>query len=351
MLIFRILSRFSAAVLAAALLALPVRAAAPGGSAEAMILLHGPSGLVLAARSADARLPMASTTKLMTALVVLEHCDCDAPVTIESDWTRVEGSSMYLRAGETYTVRELLCGLLLCSGNDAATALACFSAGGVEEFAVWMNGKAAELGLANTHFTNPHGLSDAEHYSSARDLALIMAAGLQNPVFREIVGTRTFTSHGLTYRNHNKLLWLCEGATGGKTGYTKAAGRCLVSSCLRDGLELICVTLSDPDDWDDHCALYRWGYEHYRGWSLSAGDVLARVPVISGAAEEAEAAAGQGIELCLPRAAELLLTADLPRFLYAPVTGGAPAGRLCVRSGDCLLAETPLTWAADVPAA
>ena len=146
-------------------------------------------------------------------------------------------------------MRELLYGLLLASGNDAALALACTAADSPEQFAELMNARAAELGLENTHFTNPHGLDDKEHYSSARDLAIIMAAAMKNELFSRIVSTRSFSTHGATYVNHNKLLWRCDGVNGGKTGYTKAAGRCLVSSCQRDGLSLVCVTLSDRNDW------------------------------------------------------------------------------------------------------
>ena len=232
----------------------PAASSPPGTSAEAMIVLHAGSGAVLAEKNADTPMLIASTTKLMTALTALDLASPERSVTVQSEWTTVEGSSMYLRAGESYTLRELLEGLLLASGNDAALAIA-GSLGG-DAFIEQMNRKAEELGLAVSHFANPHGLDADGHRASAHDLGLIMAAALQNDVLAEILSMRSSCIHGVTYVNHNKLLWSCRGVNGGKTGYTKAAGRCLVTSCERDGMQLICVTLSDPNDWKDHAALY-----------------------------------------------------------------------------------------------
>lgn len=242
------MKRLTVFLLAVLLLTQPVRASAELPAADAMILLHGPSGRVLAGKNADARLPMASTTKIMTALLALECCAMDEEVEIRPEWTRVEGSSMYLRGGDICTVGDLIHGLMLSSGNDAALALADICAGDMESFVALMNRRAAELGLTNTHFMNPHGLPAEGHYSSAADMARLMAAAMENETFRAVTASRTYQWGEHSYRNHNKLLWRCEGCTGGKTGYTRAAGRCLVSSCRRDGMELVCVTLNCRGD-------------------------------------------------------------------------------------------------------
>ena len=265
----------------------PAAFSPPGTSAEAMIVLHAGSGAVLAEKNADTPMLIASTTKLMTALTALDLASPERSVTVQSEWTTVEGSSMYLRAGESYTLRELLEGLLLASGNDAALAIA-GSLGG-DAFIEQMNRKAEKLGLAVSHFANPHGLDADGHRASAHDLGLIMAAALQNDVLAEILSMRSSCIHGLTYVNHNKLLWSCRGVNGGKTGYTKAAGRCLVTSCERNGMQLICVTLSDPKDWKDHAALYDWAFDAYAEFRLPEGKPVEHVPVIGG--PEAESAA------------------------------------------------------------
>lgn len=336
-------------MMTAALLVLPVRSAAPQGAARSMILLHGPSGRVLTEYNAHKRLPMASTTKIMTALLTLESCAMDDEVEIKREWTLVEGSSMYLRCGEVCTVRDLLHGLMLSSGNDAALALAGHCAGDTETFVTRMNEKAASLGMEDTQFANPHGLPAEEHYSSASDMAKLMAAAMENEDFRAVVSARYYHREGQSYKNHNKLLWQCEGTTGGKTGYTRAAGRCLVSSCCRDGLELICVTLNDRSDWADHAALYDWGFSNYEGCCIPGGTLAARVPVVGGNAEYAEAVTAAPLRLCLDRGSNVERTADLPRFLYAPVAKGTVAGTLRIRVDDTEAAALPLIWARDVP--
>ncbi len=199
----------------------------------------------------------------MTAMVVLENMEPDELVTVDPAWTGIEGSTMYLTPGQELTAEELLYGLLLASGNDAAVALACAAAGSEAAFADIMNDKAAEIGCENTHFENASGLDGKAHHASARDLALITREALQNDLFRQIVSTKTKTVGERTFTNHNKLLTTCDGVFGVKTGYTEAAGRTLVSACRRDGVTLICVTLSDPNDWEDHRVLYDWAYDLY----------------------------------------------------------------------------------------
>ena len=213
-------------------------------SAECAILYEAETGTVLYEKNPDRQMLIASTTKIMTALVALENSDCDDIVTIPSQCEGIEGSSMYLKAGEKLSLKTLLYGLLLESGNDAAVAIAIHTAGTVEKFAELMNARAQELGCTNTHFVNPNGLDADDHYSSARDLALIMAEAMNSKVFKQIVSTKTFTAEGRTFSNHNKLLWSYEGMVGGKTGYTDEAGLCLASEAIVNGRKYIAITVN-----------------------------------------------------------------------------------------------------------
>lgn len=237
---------------------LPAVAEAVEVSATAAVLLDADTGQVLYEKNGDEQMLIASTTKIMTALVVLEQAGLDDTVTVTRDHM-AEGSSMYLKPGETVRVEELLYGLLLCSGNDAALAVT-ECAGGLEPFVALMNEKAAALGMADTHFANPNGLDDEEHYSTARDMAQLARAAVNEPTLLRMASTRQASIGGRTLTNHNKLLGRMEGCLGLKTGYTKAAGRTLVSCAEKDGRRLVAVTLRDGDDWNDHEALYRWGF-------------------------------------------------------------------------------------------
>ena len=237
---------------------LPAVAEAVEVSATAAVLLDADTGQVLYEKNGDEQMLIASTTQIMTALVVLEQAGLDDTVTVTRDHM-AEGSSMYLKPGETVRVEELLYGLLLCSGNDAALALtAC--AGGPEPFVALMNEKAAALGMTRTSFANPNGLDAEGHYSTARDMAVLAAAAMEEPTFRRICSSRSVTIGQRTMENHNRLLRQVEGCIGLKTGYTKAAGRTLVSCAERCGCRLIAVTLRDSDDWADHAALYEYGF-------------------------------------------------------------------------------------------
>ena len=227
-------------------------------SATAAVLMDADMGQMLYEKNGDRQMLIASTTKIMTALVVLEHAAPDDVITVTPDHM-TEGSSMYLRAGETVRVEELLYGLLLCSGNDAALALT-ECAGGLTPFVALMNEKAAALGMAHTSFANPNGLDADGHYSTARDMAVLAAAAVENPTFRRICSSRSVTIGQRTMENHNRLLRQVEGCVGLKTGYTRAAGRTLVSCTERDGCRLVAVTLQDGNDWADHAALYDYGF-------------------------------------------------------------------------------------------
>lgn len=232
-------------------------------SAEHAIVVDALSGDVCFEKDADVRCLIASTTKIMTGLLVAEDCDLGQVVTVPPEAVGIEGSSLYLRAGEVLTVRDLLYGLMLHSGNDAAVALAIVHSDSVEGFVAAMNARARELGLEQTCYANPHGLDAQQNYSTARDLARLAACAMENAVFREVVGTQTYCFGQRCLTNHNRLLWQYEGAEGVKTGYTRAAGRILVSSAQRGGRRLIAVTITAPDDWNDHRQLLDDAFAQY----------------------------------------------------------------------------------------
>ena len=316
--------------------------AAPAVSAAACVVMCD-DGSCLFEKDADSRRLIASTTKLMTALVCLENAGLEDPVTAKERHCLVEGSSMYLKAGERYTVRELLLGLLLASGNDAALAIAEHVAGSEEAFVQLMNQKAQELGLDNTHFENPHGLDAEGHYSTAHDLARLMLCCMENPAFRELDARHCADVKDQTLLNHNKLLSICPGCIGGKTGYTMAAGRCLVSCCEREGMRLVCVTLADPDDWDDHRGLYDWAYENYALRELA--DVLSfEVPVIGGSKRTVPAVPPEGVRAVLPKRGEPEMLVELPRFVFAPIESGETAGSVSLWRNGRRLTDHPLYY-------
>ena len=316
------------ALILSAVLVLPAYAwEAPGVSARAALLMEAGSGDILYESNADEPMLIASTTKILTALVALERCDPEQVVVIDPAWTGIEGSSMYLSPGQELTVEELLYGLMLASGNDAAVALACIAAGSVEEFALLMNEKAESLGCENAHFVNPNGLDAEGHHASARDLAIITREAIQNETFCKIASTQSKTIGDLTYTNHNRLLRECEGVFGVKTGYTEAAGRSLVTCCRRNGVTLICVTLSAPDDWNDHKNLYDWAYSRWTAFDVLEESDTRSVPVIGGRAEEVSVAPAAALSVCCETDDTVTLTMELPAFVYAPVTAGASAGK------------------------
>ena len=319
--------------------------ALPAIAAKSAVVMND-EGRVLYGFNENEPLPMASTTKLMTALVALECCAPDESVEIDPACCGIEGSSMYLRPGESRTVRQLLCGLLLVSGNDAALSLAVHAAGSEEAFVRRMNEKATELGLQNTNYVNPHGITAEGHFSSAADLGRLMAECLRHEELVEIMQTRSMTVGEQTLVNHNKLLTRCPGCIGGKTGYTEAAGRCLVSACEREGTRLICVTLCDSADWDDHCALYDWGFAHFAVRELS-GSVAFEVPVVSGETALVGVRA-EALSVFLPRDAEISAVSELPRFVFAPVSEGETAGRVRFLLGEEIVGEARLYYTATV---
>lgn len=240
--------------------------------AVSAVIIDAKSGAVLYEKNAHKRLPMASTTKIMTALAVIENSSPDDIVTVSQLAAGTEGSSIYLEAGEKITVGDLLYGLLLESGNDAATALAEGVFGSVEECCKYMNERSHEMGLVNTSFSNPHGLDGEKHYTSAYELALITKHAMKNETFRQIVSTQSYVTKGEKKRyfsNHNRLLRSFEGAVGVKTGYTSKAGRCLVSAASGNGEEYIAVTLNDSLDWQDHKDMLTFAFENFSGFEIA----------------------------------------------------------------------------------
>ena len=269
----------------------------------------------------------------------------DDIVEVSPDAANVEGSSAYLRAGEKLTVRELLYALMLSSGNDAAAALAIHVSGSIEKFAGDMNAKAKELGLENTSYKNPHGLDAEGHYSTARDLAKLTQYALKNNDFKDIVSTKTAAVGSRSLTNHNKLLWNIDGAIGVKTGYTKAAGRILVSAVERNGISYICVTLNDPDDWDDHTNIYNKVFSQIEQRTVCrAGEVLDTVSVVSGDKETVNVVYKNDVTLSVQTGTEITAEVELPQFIYAGVEKGDTAGRVTYYSGEEKLAETELVF-------
>lgn len=312
-------------------------------SARSAVLLDGDSGTVLWEKNAGEKSLIASTTKIMTALVVLEHADPDTVVTVPREAAGIEGSSIYLKAGETLSVRDLLYGMMLHSGNDAATALAVIVSGSEDAFAAEMNRKAQELGLTEIHFANPHGLDSEENYATAYSLGQLAVAAMKNPEFREIVSSKSYSCDGRTFQNHNKLLWSYPGAMGVKTGFTRKAGRILVGCAERNGRRLISVTISDPEDWIDHSRMLDYGFSQYENRDLvNPGDVCGQLPVISGSRDYVNLLAAEPVSFpMLPdeQAEYRLLTAP---FVYAPVNQGCRLGTMQVFVAEKLVANVPL---------
>lgn len=235
--------------------------AEPSVSATCSILVDADTGRVLYEKNPNDQRAIASITKLMTAMVAIHSTpNISQEVTVKREYTLTEGSSIYLKVGETLTLEALLYGLMLESGNDAALAVAGFCAGEVDTFIGWMNDQAKELGMKNTQFSTPSGLKDDGNYSTAADMAKLARAVMADETLAKIVSTKSITLGTRTFTNHNKLLWQYEGCIGMKTGYTDKAGRTLVSAAERDGQKLIVVTLNDPNDWKDHAALFDYGF-------------------------------------------------------------------------------------------
>ena len=337
--------RFAAALTAFAIVFLLCPPAqAVGVHASSAVLMDAESGRVLYERDAHHPRLIASTTKLLTALVAAEQADdLDEVVTIKGEWLGIEGSSIYLQAGEEITLRGLLYGLLLQSGNDAAMSVACHIAGSEADFVALMNQKAAELGMKNSSFANPSGLNDDNHYSTAYDLALLARACLDNETVAEICATRSITVGTRTFINHNKLLSRYEGCVGMKTGFTEKAGRTLVSAATRNGQTLICVTLNDGDDWNDHMKLLDYGFATFpRQVLCHAGEVYGWVPVEGSLIPAVAVETKEELGYPLTEAEEPVMEVELLQSAGAPLAPGVQLGELRWRLGGEVIARMPL---------
>ncbi len=317
-------------------------------SAKSAVLYQPETENFLYSKNADIRLPMASTTKIMTALVAIENSNPDELVEINDSAIGTEGSSAYLRKGDILTMEELLYALLLQSANDAAVAIACHIGGGIEGFAALMNDRAAELGLTDTHFTNPHGLDGKEHYTTARELSLIAAEALKNPTFKRIASTykKSFVTEdrSRTYVNHNKLLRLYDGCVGVKTGFTRKSGRCLVGAAEREGLTFITVTLDAPSDWSDHREMLDFGFESLERISFAKGfDHIYKIPVLDGESEYLTVANPDGAEVITERGErEIYEHIRLVKYAIAPINAGDKLGEIIYTADGKEAARIPL---------
>lgn len=317
-------------------------------SSLSAVVYEPDSGRVLYAKDPDTKRPMASTTKLMTALVAADCLSMEATVTVPETAVLVEGSSMGLRGGDTLTVRDLLVGMLLSSGNDAANAVALLSAGSLPSFAERMNEKAASLGMTHSLFVTPSGLDEGEHGSTAHDMALLGAAVLQSPTLAEICAqkraTVTISGNPVTLTNHNRLLSLYEPAIGLKTGFTKRSGRCLVSAAQRDGVTLVVATLNGGDYWNDHIALYEYGFSRTESVSLTLPD-LPTVSVCGGTLPSVALRAEQPkpITLLKGEAAAVTCRMEMPSFVWAPLEAGDVLGTILYELDGAVLYEVPVT--------
>ncbi len=317
----------------------------PSVSAESAVLIEAESGEVVFSKHADFPMPMASTTKIMTALTALSLAPADTVIKVDARAVGVEGSSIYLIENEELTLEQLLYALLLESANDAAAAIAIGLCGSIEEFALNMNRIGGELGLRQTHFENPHGLDSEQHFTTAYELALIARASLRDPMLKTIFSTQKATiphasqEHSRFLVNHNKLLRTYDGCIGVKTGFTKRSGRCLVSAAEREGVVLIAVTLNAPNDWKDHTSMLDYGFTKYRSVTLcESEEYLLPCPVVGGTDSYVMVRNTDTLRLTLPIGhGKVTNTVELPHFEYASVTEGDVLGRVvfrCDTNGD-----------------
>lgn len=342
--------------LLAALLLLPLPTARaanePGVSAQSAILISGDDGTVIFEKNSHERLAMASTTKIMTALLTLEEAERagDPVIDITEEMVRVEGSSMGLQAGNRLTLTNLTSGMLLASGNDAANAAALYLGESQEGFAKLMNARAREIGMEETNFVTPSGLDDDEHYSTAYDMALLGREAMMNDEFARIAGSSALQvefiepEQRVSYTNHNKLLRIYEGCIGIKTGFTKKAGRTLVSAARREGTTLIAVTLNAPDDWDDHTAMFDYGFETVKTVQMGGEALPETLPVAGSDKQGVTLRMGQRLSMTLPieQAQGVESRVLLPRFLYAPVMAGERVGRVQYLMGGEEIYSVPI---------
>ena len=335
---------------------LHIHSADIGVSAECAVLMEAESGNVIYEKNADNRHLIASTTKIMTAFVAIKNYDITQTVTVSEKAVGVEGSSIYLTKGEKLSMEDLLYAVMLESANDAAAAVAVEIAGSIEAFADMMNAEAKSIGLKNTNFTNPHGLDDSEHYSTAYDMAELTRHALSNNTFRTIAAAykRVIPLKGdegsRVLVNHNKMIKMYDGAIGVKTGFTKKSGRCLVSAAERDGIVLIAVTLNAPDDWNDHKRMLDTGFAAYERVLLTyAGDMSYVIPVINGDKDFIKCKNSEDL-YAIVKSGDINITgiAEMKRFYYAPIIKGEQLGRIIFYNNGIEIGTAPIIADYDI---
>ena len=341
------MKRFLAFLLVFSVFVIPFKTEALSVSAKAAIVINGDTGEVVFEKNSNIRLSMASTTKIMTGLLLCEYGNFDKEVTVTAEMLRVEGSSMGLLGGDKVTLHDLLYGLMLSSGNDAANVIAFAVSGSVEGFVKKMNDKASELSLTNTRFETPSGLDGENHYTTAYDLAMLTRYAMQNEEFCKAVSSKSATlnygnpPYRRTLTNHNKMLKQYDGAIGVKTGFTKKSGRCLVTAAKRDEKFVIAVTLNAPNDWQDHKTMLDLGLSAIKQTRFTPKSDSYNIPVINGqntsVAVKIEPFTVNSLET-----RDITCDIHLPSFIYAPVKKGEVIGKAIYRQGDKILAEKTL---------
>lgn len=328
----------------------------PSVSAQTAILIEANSGEVLYEKKADAKAYPASITKIMTALLAIENGDLDKIVKVPQNAVGVEGSSIYLEKEEKISLRDLVYGLMLRSGNDAAIAISEEIGGSVENFVIMMNKRARELGAYNTHFMNPNGLHHPEHYTTARDMAIISKAAMENNEFKEIAKAKSWvTNRGEGkynyFYNKNKVVYQYEGGTGIKIGFTKAAGRTLVASSERNGMELICVVMNAPDWFQDTYKLMDYAYNQYENITVINGQrPIKAVKIINGDKDFAFIGTKEDIICPIRKESESKISVEyvLSGDKKAPIKRWQEAGHLKIYVNDLYLFSKPLYYMEDI---
>jgi len=328
-----------------------------GLSARSACMMDVDSGQVLFCKNEREKRPMASTTKIMTAILALESGKLDNVVTIPIKATQMEGTKIYLKTGEKMYLRDLVTGLMLDSGNDAAYSIACFLGKDEAKFAQMMTKKAKKIGALDTVFKNPHGLPEKGHYTTAYDLALITAYAMKNPEFVRISSLKSASAstcldeRTVYFRNHNKLLSLYDNAVGVKTGYTKEAGRCLVGAAQTNGLCVVTVTLNAPDDWNDHIKMFQYAFDHYEKQQvIKKGTFLKTIKVINGESEYARLFSAKDLLVTVAKGEQVktYLRYNVPKSIKAPIIKGQKIGSIDAYVGNIKAGSTPIVSKAGI---
>jgi len=316
-------------------------------SAKSAILINGTTGEILYSKNENTKLPMASTTKIMTALLLAEQNTPQKSVIVRDEMIKVEGSSMGLLHGDIVSYNDLLYGMLLASGNDAANVTAYTIAGSVSEFAKLMNAKAKKIGLLHTNFVTPSGLDDDFHYTTARDLAMLAKYAMQNKAFSKAAGAKSAIlcygnpPYKRSIRNHNKLLASYEGLIGVKTGFTKKSGRCLVTAAKRSNEYLLAVTLNAPNDWNDHRNMLDFGFSVLEEYKISCNNPIEDITVVGGSLSKVPLVYEDlNIGISQKEYDKISTEIILPKFIYAPVVKEQKIGEVIYFSNEKKIAST-----------